>query len=97
MGTYSSYTKLLCLIIVWVIKIVKHLVYIKRKQVCTESKQLFIRGFKGSRTFTNTNSTEGYSREYNVLKESKELPTNNNLLSFRTTIKNNLRRIAPNL
>ena len=60
MGTYSSYTKLLCLIIVWVIKIVKHLVYIKRKQVCTESKQLFIRGFKGSRTFTNTNSTEGY-------------------------------------
>ena len=55
----------------------------------------FIRGFKSSRTFTNTNSTEGtYSCEYNILKERTTI---NNLLSFRPIIKNNLIRIGGRL
>ena len=38
-----------------------------------------------------------YNRQYNILKESKELPTNNKLLSFRPIIKNNLIRIGGRL
>ena len=38
-----------------------------------------------------------YSHEYNILKESKELPTNNKLLSFRPIIKDNLIRIGGRL
>ena len=41
------------------------------------------------------NST--YSREYNILKESEELPTSNSSLSFRPIIKNNLIRIGERL
>ena len=38
-----------------------------------------------------------YSPKHNILKKSKELPTNNNLLSFRHIIKNNLIRIGGRL
>ena len=66
--------------------------------MCAESKQLSSEDLKAAEhLLILTAQKDTYSREYNVLKESKELPTNNNLLSFRTIIKNNLRRIAPNL
>ena len=38
-----------------------------------------------------------YSHEYNSLKESKELPTNNSLLLFRSIIKSNLIRMGGRL
>ena len=38
-----------------------------------------------------------YSPKHNIFKKSKELPTNNNLLSFRHIIKNNLIRIGGRL
>ena len=66
--------------------------------MCAESKQLSSEDLKAAEhLLILTAQKDTFSREYNVLKESKELPTNNNLLSFRTIIKNNLRRIAPNL
>ena len=68
----------------------KNWVYIKRKQVCTESKQL-------SLEVKLTAKRDSYNHEYNILKENKELPTNNRLLSFRSIIKNNLIRIGGKL
>ena len=66
-------------------------VYIKRKQVCTESKQLSSEDLKAAEhLLILTAQKDTYSREYNILKESKVLPTNNGLLSFRLIIKNNL-------
>ena len=94
---YSSYTKLLRHI-AWVIKIVKNWIYIKRKQVCTESKQLSPEDLKAAEhLLILTAQKDTYSREYNILKESKELPTNNGLLSFRPIVKNNLIKIGGRL
>ena len=44
-----------------------------------------------------TAQKDTYNRQYNILKESKELPSNNKLLSFRPIIKNNLIRIGGRL
>ena len=84
--------------ITWVIKIVKNLVYTKRKQVFTESKQLSSEDLKAAEhILTLTAQKDMYSSEYDNLKERDELPTNNNLLSLRSVIKNNLIRIGGRL
>ena len=73
----------------------KNWVYIKRKQPCTESKQLLSEDLKAAEhLLILTAQKDTYSREYNILKESKELPTNNGLLSFRHIVKNNLIKIG---
>ena len=82
----------------WVIKIIKKCAYIKRKQVCTESKQLSSDDLKAAEhLLILTAQKDAYSREYNILIESKQLPTNNNLLSFRPIIKNSLIRMGGRL
>ena len=74
---YPSYTKLLSHA-AWIIKITKNWIYIKRKQVCTESKQLSSEDLKATEhLLILTAQKDTHSCEYNILKESKELPTNN--------------------
>ena len=66
--------------------------------MCAESKQLSSEDLKAAEhLLILTAQKDMYSREHNVLKESKELPTNNNLLSFRPITKNNLIRIGVRL
>ena len=61
--------------------------------MCTKSKQLLFEDLKTAEHFLIlTAQKDTYSSEYNILKESKELPTNNSLLSFRPITKNNLIR-----
>ena len=85
-------------LIAWVIEIVKNWVYIKRKQVCKECIQLSSDDLKaGEYLLTLTAQEDTYICEYNILKESKELPTNNSLLLFRPIIKNDLIRIGGRL
>ena len=61
--------------------------------MCAESKLLSLEDLKAALTAQK----DTCSREYNILKESKVLPTNTNLLSFRPIIKNNLIRIGGRL
>ena len=62
------------------------------------SKQLSSNDLKAAEhLLTLTAQKDTYRREYNFVKESKELPTNNNLLSFRRIIKNSLIRIGGRL
>ena len=66
--------------------------------MCAESKQLSSEDLKAAEhLLILTAQKDTYSHEYNILKESKELPTNNKLLSFRPIIKDNLIRIGGRL
>ena len=66
--------------------------------MCAESKQLSSEDLKAAEhLLILTAQKDTYNRQYNILKESKELPTNNKLLSFRPIIKNNLIRIRGRL
>ena len=63
-----------------------------------ESKQLTPEDLKAAKhLLILTTQKDTYSCEYDILKESKELPTNNKLLSFRPILKNNLIRIRGRL
>ena len=51
--------------------------------MCTESKEFSSEDLKAAeRLLIPTVQMDTYSHEYNILKESKELLTNNNSLSF---------------
>ena len=66
--------------------------------MCTESKQLLPEDLKAAEhLLILTEQKDTYSRKYKVLKESKELTTNESLLSFKPMIKNNLIRIGGRL
>ena len=66
--------------------------------MCTESTQLSSEGLKAAEhLLILITQKDTYSRKYNILKESKELATNNSLLLFRPIIKNNLRKIGGRL
>ena len=66
--------------------------------MCTESKQLSSEDLKAAEhLLILTAQKDNYNHEYNILKEIKELPTNNSLLSFRPLIKNSLIRILGRL
>ena len=66
--------------------------------MCAESKQLSSEDLKtAEHLLILTAQKDTYSHEYTILKESKKLPTNNKLLSFRPIIKDNSIRIGGRL
>ena len=66
--------------------------------MCAESKQLSLEDLKAAEhLLILTAQKDTYSHEYNILRESKELPTNNKLLSFRPIIKDYLISIGGRL
>ena len=66
--------------------------------MCTESKKLSSEDLKAAEDLLIlTAQKDMYSHEYNILKESKDLPTNNSLLLFRPIKKSNLIKIGGRL